>query len=179
MSLDVKREPWYGPGHPCQPQALRAGSLWLATVGAGDPSGIGARHDAEGSPRCEQQGHADEGAHSRRPRGLPALGERPLKAEGFDVVGEAPDGNRAIEAVARLRPGVVLLATQLPGVDGLSVAEQLAVGSDPPAVVLDPARPRSGRRASGSSSQGTRNAGAWSVGSRRVRSASPLGWEKS
>jgi CheY-like chemotaxis protein len=33
-----------------------------------------------------------------------------------------------MEAVARLRPGVVLLGIQLPGVDGLSVAEQLAVG---------------------------------------------------
>jgi DNA-binding NarL/FixJ family response regulator len=59
-----------------------------------------------------------------------------LEAEGFDVVGEASDGPRAIEAVARLRPDVVLLDIQLPGVDGLSVAEQLAIGPDPPAVVL-------------------------------------------
>jgi DNA-binding NarL/FixJ family response regulator len=59
-----------------------------------------------------------------------------LDAEGFHVVGEAPDGPRAIEAVVRLRPDVVLLDIQLPGVDGLSVAEQLAAVPDPPAVVL-------------------------------------------
>ena len=59
-----------------------------------------------------------------------------LRAEGFDVVGEAADGPQTIEAVARLRPDVVLLDIQLPGIDGLSVAEQLAAGPDPPAVVL-------------------------------------------
>jgi DNA-binding NarL/FixJ family response regulator len=59
-----------------------------------------------------------------------------LDAEGFDVVGEAPDGPTAIEAVARLRPDVVLLDIQLPGPDGLTVAEQLAGTPDPPAVVL-------------------------------------------
>ena len=59
-----------------------------------------------------------------------------LEAEGFDVVGEASDGLLAIEAVARLRPDVVLLDIQLPGLDGLSVAERLAMVPDPPAVVL-------------------------------------------
>ena len=59
-----------------------------------------------------------------------------LEAEGFDVVGEAADGPGAIEAVDRLRPDVVLLDIQLPGLDGLSVAEQLASTPDPPAVVL-------------------------------------------
>jgi DNA-binding NarL/FixJ family response regulator len=59
-----------------------------------------------------------------------------LEAEGFDVVGEAGDGEEALEAVARLRPQVVLLDIQLPGVDGLSVAELLAARPDPPAVIL-------------------------------------------
>ena len=59
-----------------------------------------------------------------------------LEAEGFDVVGEAGDGGEAVEAVARLRPQVVLLDIQLPGGDGLAVAEQLATASNPPAVVL-------------------------------------------
>jgi DNA-binding NarL/FixJ family response regulator len=59
-----------------------------------------------------------------------------LGAEGFDVIGEAEDGEGALEAVARLRPQVVLLDIQLPGLDGLSVAELLAAGPDPPAVVL-------------------------------------------
>jgi DNA-binding NarL/FixJ family response regulator len=63
-----------------------------------------------------------------------------LEAEGFEVVGEAADGAGAIEAVAILRPNVVLLDIQLPGIDGLAVAEQLAAGLDPPAVVLTSSR---------------------------------------
>src|SRR6266498_3671124 len=59
-----------------------------------------------------------------------------LGAEGFDVIGEAEDGEQALEAVARLHPNVVLLDIQLPGMDGLSVAEILASGPDPPVIVL-------------------------------------------
>jgi len=59
-----------------------------------------------------------------------------LHAEGFDVVGEAEDGAAALEAVAALRPEVVLLDIQLPEMDGLTVAEMLAARPDPPAVVL-------------------------------------------
>ena len=59
-----------------------------------------------------------------------------LEAEGFDVVGEAADGPDAIGAVAVLRPSIVLLDIGLPVLDGLSVAEQLAAGPDPPVVVL-------------------------------------------
>jgi DNA-binding NarL/FixJ family response regulator len=59
-----------------------------------------------------------------------------LQAEGFDVVGEAADGAEAVEAVAVLRPEIVLLDIQLPDLDGLTVAEELAAAPDPPAVVL-------------------------------------------
>jgi DNA-binding NarL/FixJ family response regulator len=59
-----------------------------------------------------------------------------LEAEGFAVVGEAADGAAAIEAAERLRPEVVLLDIQLPDVDGLRLAEQLAATADPPHVVL-------------------------------------------
>ncbi len=59
-----------------------------------------------------------------------------LEAEGFDVIGEAADGAKAVEAVATLAPDIVLLDIQLPGEDGLAVAEQLAAAPDPPAVVL-------------------------------------------
>ena len=59
-----------------------------------------------------------------------------LQAEGFDVIGEATDGAEAVAAVAALRPQIVLLDIQLPGLDGLAVAEQLAAVPDPPTVVL-------------------------------------------
>ena len=59
-----------------------------------------------------------------------------LEADGFEVLGEAADGVSALEAVRRLRPEVVLLDVQLPGIDGFEVAERLAAERDPPAVVL-------------------------------------------
>jgi DNA-binding NarL/FixJ family response regulator len=59
-----------------------------------------------------------------------------LEADGFEVVGESEDGERALEAVATLRPQVVLLDIQLPGIDGFDVAARLAGMADPPAVVL-------------------------------------------
>jgi DNA-binding NarL/FixJ family response regulator len=49
-----------------------------------------------------------------------------LTAEGYDVVGEAADGEAALEAARRLRPQIVLLDIQLPGLDGFAVAERLA-----------------------------------------------------
>jgi CheY-like chemotaxis protein len=59
-----------------------------------------------------------------------------LEAEGFTVVGGVADGEEAIEAVRRLRPDVVLLDVQLPGVDGFVVADRLATAFDPPPRVV-------------------------------------------
>ena len=59
-----------------------------------------------------------------------------LEAEGFDVLGEAADGESAVEQARRLRPQVVLLDVQLPGIDGFAVAERLAAEPAAPAVVL-------------------------------------------
>jgi DNA-binding NarL/FixJ family response regulator len=59
-----------------------------------------------------------------------------LAADGFEVVGAVADGDAAAEAVERLRPQVVLLDIQLPGIDGFAVAAQLAETTDPPHVVL-------------------------------------------
>jgi DNA-binding NarL/FixJ family response regulator len=59
-----------------------------------------------------------------------------LEAEGFDVLGEAADGQSAVEQACRLRPQVVLLDVQLPGMDGFAVAERLAAEPAAPAVVL-------------------------------------------
>jgi DNA-binding NarL/FixJ family response regulator len=79
-----------------------------------------------------------------------------LEAEGFAVVGEAANGPEAMDAVAALRPGVVLLDIQLPGPDGLAVAEGIAARPDPPAVVLVSSREAKayGRRLSETSARG-------------------------
>ena len=59
-----------------------------------------------------------------------------LEADGIEVVGEAADGESAIAEAERLRPRLVLLDVQLPGMDGFEVAARLGEASDPPAVVL-------------------------------------------
>jgi DNA-binding NarL/FixJ family response regulator len=58
-----------------------------------------------------------------------------LEAEGYDVVGEAPDGMSAIAAARELRPDVVLLDVNLPDIDGFEVAARLTNGNGP-AIVL-------------------------------------------
>ena len=54
-----------------------------------------------------------------------------LERGGFNVVGEAGDGDAAVEAVRRLAPEVVLLDVQLPGEDGFAICERIlgAMGS--------------------------------------------------
>ena len=62
-----------------------------------------------------------------------------LEAEGYDVVGEAPDGISALEAAQRLQPQVVLLDIQLPDIDGFEVARRLTTEHTtptPPIIVL-------------------------------------------
>jgi DNA-binding NarL/FixJ family response regulator len=65
-----------------------------------------------------------------------------LVADGFEVVGEAGTGAEAIHAVRLLSPDVVLLDVKLPDVDGIAVAESMALLPDPPLVVLVSSRDR-------------------------------------
>jgi DNA-binding NarL/FixJ family response regulator len=48
-----------------------------------------------------------------------------LTQYGFDVVGDASDGEEAIGAAARLRPDLILLDLSMPGLDGLSALPSL------------------------------------------------------
>jgi DNA-binding NarL/FixJ family response regulator len=61
-----------------------------------------------------------------------------LEAEGYDVVGEAPDGHSGLECAMRLSPQVVLLDVNLPDLDGFAVAARLTADDvvGPPEVVL-------------------------------------------
>ena len=53
-----------------------------------------------------------------------------LEAEGYEVVGEAADGETALAEARRLRPEVVLLDVQLPDLDGFDVAARLTANGD-------------------------------------------------
>jgi DNA-binding NarL/FixJ family response regulator len=63
-----------------------------------------------------------------------------LEAEGFEVVGESPSGEDALEQIDRLHPALVLLDIGLPGIDGIEVAVRLAQRETPPVVVLTSSR---------------------------------------
>jgi DNA-binding NarL/FixJ family response regulator len=69
-----------------------------------------------------------------------------LEADGFEVVGEAADGESGLAAAERLRPGLVLLDIQLPDLDGFEVARRLSQTEDPPAIVLVSSRDSSAYR---------------------------------
>jgi DNA-binding NarL/FixJ family response regulator len=74
--------------------------------------------------------------------GFRALARRLFTSGGFEVVGEAADGQQAIAAARELRPDVVLLDIQLPDIDGFEVTARLADGEAGLVVVLTSTRDR-------------------------------------
>lgn len=48
-----------------------------------------------------------------------------LEEEGYRVVGEAGDGEQAVDLVERLRPDLVLLDVRMPVMDGITAAERI------------------------------------------------------
>lgn len=71
-----------------------------------------------------------------------------LEADGYVVTGEAADGAAGVAMATTLRPAIVLLDIALPDTDGFAVADALAAGPHPPAVILVSSRERAvyGRR---------------------------------
>jgi two-component system, response regulator PdtaR len=59
-----------------------------------------------------------------------------LREAGYDVVGEAGDGARAVELAAALRPDLVVLDVKMPVLDGLSAAEQIGRAGIAPCLIL-------------------------------------------
>ena len=73
--------------------------------------------------------------------GFRAMARRLLEDQGFEVVGEAADGEETLAAVDALRPQLVLLDVQLPDTDGFAVARLLAASHPETVVVLTSVRP--------------------------------------
>jgi DNA-binding NarL/FixJ family response regulator len=64
-----------------------------------------------------------------------------FEADGIQVLGEAADGRSGLDAIAALRPTIVLVDIHLPDIDGFAVARHVADLNDPPVVVLTSSRP--------------------------------------
>ncbi len=59
-----------------------------------------------------------------------------LEEEGYSVVGEVGDGQQAVDLARELTPDLVILDIQMPVLDGLSAAEQIASARIAPVIVL-------------------------------------------
>ena len=59
-----------------------------------------------------------------------------LRGDEYDVVGEAANGEVALDICRRLRPDVALLDINMPIKDGLTVLDELKAGKSPSRVVM-------------------------------------------
>ena len=59
-----------------------------------------------------------------------------LRDNGFEVVGEAGDGETAVALATELRPDLVIMDVKMPQLDGISAAERLSKNHIAPVVLL-------------------------------------------
>jgi len=59
-----------------------------------------------------------------------------LTEEGFEVVGQVGDGERAVELARTLRPDLVILDVKMPGKDGIQAAAEIADEQIAPVIIL-------------------------------------------
>jgi AmiR/NasT family two-component response regulator len=59
-----------------------------------------------------------------------------LEESGYEVVGEASDGQQAVTLAETLRPDLVILDVKMPGLDGISAAEQITEAALAPVIML-------------------------------------------
>jgi AmiR/NasT family two-component response regulator len=89
---------------------------------------------------------ADDGVQAKpaRPRVVIAEDEALIRLDlketldelGYDVVGEAGDGERAVQLAEELRPDLMILDVKMPVLDGISAAQRIAGARIAPVVIL-------------------------------------------
>jgi response regulator NasT len=86
--------------------------------------------DADDTPRALRVVIAEDEALIRLD-----LGEM-LRDEGFEVVGEAADGEQAVALAGELRPDLVICDIKMPKMDGIAAAAQITGNRIAPVVML-------------------------------------------
>ncbi|MBO0824088.1 MAG: response regulator [Actinobacteria bacterium] len=59
-----------------------------------------------------------------------------LEEEGYEVAGEAGDGETAVKLAGELNPDLVIMDVKMPGLDGISAAEQITGKQLAPVIIL-------------------------------------------
>ena len=59
-----------------------------------------------------------------------------LIEEGYDVIGEAGDGERAVALATELRPDLVITDVKMPRLDGIAAAQRIASARIAPVLIL-------------------------------------------
>ncbi len=96
------------------------------------------------SPQPNTAANSDQSAKSSAPRVVVAEDEslirldlvEMLREEGYDVVGEAGDGEQAVALTTDLKPDLVVMDVKMPKLDGISAAEKIAGQRIAPVVML-------------------------------------------
>ncbi|MFZ5579388.1 MAG: protein-glutamate methylesterase/protein-glutamine glutaminase [Pseudomonadota bacterium] len=64
------------------------------------------------------------------------LRELLAREPGFEIVGEAADGRQAIEMACRLKPDVITMDVEMPGLDGISATRQIMARCPTPILMI-------------------------------------------